>query len=43
MARPHKCEFIEQLLFTTCVFKEGAPLRLVTQFLNDFGFLPCHQ
>ena len=39
----HKCEFIEQLLFTARELEERAPLHLVTQFLDDFGFLPCHQ
>ena len=43
MARPHKCEFIEQLLFTTRELEESTLLHLVTQFLDDFGFLPGYQ
>jgi hypothetical protein len=42
MARPRKGKFIAQLLFTTRELEKSTPLHPVTQFLDDFGFLPCH-
>ena len=43
MARPRECKFIEQLLFATRELAQITLLRLVAQFLDSFGFLPCHQ